>query len=118
MVLGPLEAPAAPNAPGDHTEVGRSRAPGGAGHRERAGGPPGRDVTEEAGLLLRCPRVADDGHELRGGGEEGTGCDDAAELLDHHAQLDESEPHAPLLVGHRETGPAQLDHVVPERVGG
>ena len=118
VVLGPIQPPAPTGVPGHHTEVGGRGTAGATRRGQRPRGSPARDRTEEAGLLLGCPRVAHDGHELRGGREEGTRGDDAPELLDDDPQLDEAQPHASLVGRHGETGPAELDHVLPERVGG
>ena len=118
VVLGSLEAPAVPGRSGRHTEVGGRRAAGAARRGQGAGDATVRDGAQEAGSLLRRARVAHDGHELRGGREEGAGGDDAPELLHDHPQLDEPEPHASVVGGHRETGPAERDHVLPERVSG
>ena len=68
--------------------------------------------------MLRRARVAYDGHELRGGREEGAGGDHTPELLHDDPQLDEPEPDASVVGGHREPGPAERDHVLPERVSG
>jgi hypothetical protein len=117
VVLGPIQPPAPTGVPGHHTEVGGRGTPSATRRGQCPRRPPARDRTEEAGPLFGCPRVAQDGHELCGGREEGTRGDDAPELLDDDPQLDEAQPYASLVGRHAETGPTELDHVLPERVG-
>ena len=49
------------------------------------------------------------------GGDEGTGGDGPAELLDHDDELLDAVARAAVLLGEVEAGPAQLDEVAPER---
>ena len=67
-------------------------------------------------LLARRARLAEGGHELGDGGQEGPGCDRPAQLLDHDDELDEPEAQAAAGLGHGQSGPAQVDHLGPELV--
>ena len=72
---------------------------------------------EEPGPLLGRAELTDDRCELGGRGQEGTGGDHTAELLDHDGELHRAEPEAAVGLRHRERRPAELDHLLPQRLG-
>ena len=99
---------------GDVGGVERSRL---LGDREGARHLARRNVAEEMRPLLRRSGLAHCGNELRDGREQGTGGDDAAELLGEDRGFEHSEADPAVLLGDRERGPPELDHRRPQRGG-
>ena len=68
-------------------------------------------------LLGACRARATAGTNWVTVGRNGPGRDDPAELLDDDGELDGAEAEAAVRLGDGERRPAELDHLLPERVG-
>src|SRR5262245_2716093 len=85
--------------------------------RERARHRAGRDPPDEALLLAGVAGFAYERRELSGGREERARRDEVAVLLDHEAELMESQTETPEPLGHVDRGPAQLARALPRLFG-
>jgi hypothetical protein len=98
---------------GVDAETARHRARDG----ERTGQASRCDAAEEALVLRSVTRLPDQGRELRRGREEGTRGERASVLFHDEGELGEAEAKAAVLLGDRQSRPAELDGALPRLLG-
>src|ERR1700722_1863223 len=87
------------------------------GQRHRPGDGTGGHLREEPLLLLGRADFAHHRGELRDGGQERTGGDGPAQLLDDDGRLEDGQADAAVLLGYAQGGPVEGHHGPPELLG-
>ena len=115
--LLPASVQPAPSRVGGRPHGGRVGRPAGLGQGQRPRDRARGHLGEEALPHRVVAGLADRGGELADGRDERAGRVGAAELLDDDRELDRPEPEPTERLGDGQRRPAQLDHVLPQRLG-